>query len=149
MVRKINFLLQKPLLPLALKILSLIAYIVLIIFGLSAFSDDAVFLKQLRNTNLGNLIVWSVWWPAIVLMSIFWGRIWCMVCPVEMITSFFAKIGFKQKRPKWILSGWAITVFYIIILFVGIQLFAIHRNPFYMAMYLLSIVLISIIVGLL
>ena len=148
MLKKINHLLQKPFFPFGFKIISLLAYIALIIIGLLAYSDNASFLKELRNTNLGNLIVWSVWWPAIVLMSIFFGRIWCMVCPVEIITSFFAKIGFKLKRPKWILSGWAITIFYIIILFVGIQQFAIHRNPFFMSMYLLSIVLVSVIIGL-
>jgi len=60
---------------------------------------------------------------------------------------FFSKIGLKRKRPSWLLSGWAITVFYIIILFTGIQGLAIHRNPFYMAIYLLTIVGVSIVVG--
>ena len=67
--------------------------------------------------------------------------------PCEIITSFFAKIGLKRKRPKWLLSGWAITIFYILILFVGIQGFAIHRNPTYMAVYLLAIVGVSILIG--
>jgi len=143
----LNKLLSKWYFPISLKYLSLVAYIILIVTGLMAYSTDAAFLKQLRNTNLGNLIVWSYWWPAIVIMAIFFGRIWCMVCPVEIITTFFAKIGLKRKRPKWLLSGWAITIFYIIILFVGIQGFAIHRNPFFMALYLLVIVGVSIIIG--
>jgi len=133
--------------PVSLKYISLAAYTVLIITGLAAYSTDAAFLIQLRNTNLGNLIVWSYWWPAIVIGAIFFGRVWCMVCPVEVITTFFAKIGLKRKRPAWLLSGWAITVFYILILFVGIQGFAIHRNPFLMAVYLLTIVGVSIIIG--
>ncbi|OFY48271.1 MAG: hypothetical protein A2W85_13940 [Bacteroidetes bacterium GWF2_41_31] len=143
----LNRLLSKWYFPVSLKYLSLIAYIVLIVSGLMAYSIDAAFLKQLRNTNLGNLIVWSYWWPAIVIGAIFFGRVWCMVCPVELITTFFAKIGLKRKRPLWLLSGWAITIFYIIILFVGIQGFAIHRNPFFMAIYLLSIVGVSVIIG--
>jgi len=146
-MKKLNILLQKWYFPISLKYISLVVYIVLIVTGLMAYSTDAEFLKQLRNTNLGNLIVWSYWWPAIVIMAIFFGRIWCMVCPVEIITTFFAKIGLKRKRPKWLLSGWAITIFYIIILFVGIQGFAIHRNPFFMAIYLLVIVGVSIIIG--
>lgn len=146
-MKKLNILLQKWYFPVSLKYVSLIAYIILIVTGLMAYSTDAAFLKQLRNTNLGNLIVWSYWWPAIVIGAIFFGRVWCMVCPVELITTFFAKIGLKRKRPAWLLSGWAITVFYIIILFVGIQGFAIHRNPFFMAIYLLAIVGVSIIIG--
>ena len=147
MLKQINRAISSKYIPVSLKYISLIAYVILIITGLAAYSTDAAFLKQLRNTNLGNLIVWSYWWPAIVFLAIFFGRIWCMVCPVELITTFFAKIGLKRKRPSWLLSGWAITVFYIIILFVGIQGFAIHRNPFFMAIYLLVIVGVSILVG--
>ena len=148
MLHTINKQFSRAYLPLVLKYFSLIVYITLIYWGLNASSSDPAFLKQLRNTNLGNLIVWSYWWPAIVFLAIFFGRVWCMVCPVELITSFFARIGFKRQRPGWILSGWGITVFYILILFIGIQGFAIHRNPFYMALYLLAIAGVSIISGL-
>ena len=147
MLKQINRAINRTYLPVSLKYVSLVAYVVLIITGLAAYSTDAAFLKQLRNTNLGNLIVWSYWWPAIVFLAIFFGRIWCMVCPVEVITTFFARFGLKRKRPDWLLSGWAITVFFILILFVGIQGFAIHRNPFFMAVYLLTIVGVSVIIG--
>jgi len=147
MLKLVNRAFSRAYMPVSLKYVSLVAYIILIITGLAAYSTDAAFLKELRNTNLGNLIVWSYWWPAIVFLAIFFGRIWCMICPVEIITTFFAKIGLKRKRPAWLLSGWAITVFYILILFVGIQGFAIHRNPFFMAVYLLTIVGVSVIIG--
>ncbi|NQT25467.1 4Fe-4S binding protein [candidate division KSB1 bacterium] len=51
------------------------------------------FAKVLRNTNLANLIVWSYWWPIIIIISIFWGRLWCTVCPIELITTLSARIG--------------------------------------------------------
>ncbi len=143
----INKLFGKWYFPLSLKFISLIAYVGLIIIGFTAYSSDSVFLNQLRNTNLGNLIVWSYWWPAIIILAIFFGRIWCMVCPVEIITTFFAKIGLRKKRPKWMLSGWVITIFYILILFLGIHGFAVHRNPTFMAFYLLIIAGVSIIIG--
>lgn len=147
MLKHVNRAFKRAYFPVSLKYISLVAYILLIVTGFAATSGDAAFFKELRNTNLGTLIVWSYWWPAIVIGAIFFGRVWCMVCPVEIITTFFAKIGLKRKRPKWLLSGWAITIFYILILFVGIQGFAIHRNPTYMAVYLLAIVGVSILVG--
>jgi len=147
MLSFLNKRLDRWYLPVTLKYVSLLAYIALIITGFMAYSADAEFLKHLRNTNIGNLIVWSYWWPAIILLAIFFGRIWCMVCPVEVITTFFAKIGLKRKRPQWLLSGWAITIFYLIILLVGIQGFSIHRNPFFMSIYLLVIVGVSILIG--
>jgi len=147
MLEKINRILLRGYMPVSLKYISLIAYTLLIITGLSAFSTDPAVLQQLRNTNLGNLVVWSYWWPAIVFLAIFFGRIWCMVCPVEVVTTFFARIGLKRKRPAWLLSGWVITAFYMFILLAGIQGFAIHRNPYYMSMYLLMIAGVSVIIG--
>ncbi len=143
----INKLLQYKLFPVSFKIISLIAFIAFMFIGFNTHSTDAVLLKQLRNTNLANLFVWSYWWPLIILAAIFFGRTWCMLCPVELITSLAAKIGFKRKRPKWLTSGWAISVFYLIILIVGINIFAIHRNPAYMAAYLTAIIVVSIVIG--
>lgn len=147
MIKILNFILSTRHLQNAIKILSLVALVFLIFSGLQAFSDDDKIIKELRNTNIGNLLVWSYWWPIIIILAIFFGRVWCMLCPVELITSFFSKIGLKLKRPKWILSGWMITLFYAGILFAGIGIFTIHRNPTYMAAYLLLIVLVSIITG--
>jgi len=147
-MQKINLILRTPTITTWLKIISLVMFILLIIIGLSANSSDSAFLKELRNTNLANLIVWSYWWPIIIITAIFFGRLWCMVCPVELITTIASKLGLRNKRPRWILSGWAITIFYILILFIGIEGFAIHRNPTYMAIYLLSIIAVSVITGL-
>jgi len=145
----INKLLSNKHLPLSIKIVSLFAFIALMIVGFSANSDNAALLKQLRNTNVANLFVWSYWWPLIIIAAVLFGRIWCMVCPVELITSISSKIGFKLKRPKWLLSGWVITIFYLVILIVGLNIFAIHRNPTFMAIYLLGIIVVSIFIGLL
>jgi hypothetical protein len=147
MLKKLNNLINNWPIPTVLKSISLVVFVGLMIAGLMANSSDPNFIKQLRNTNVGNLMVWSYWWPIIIILAIFAGRIWCMMCPVELITSFFAKIGMKKKRPQWLLSGWAITIFYLFILIIGIQGFAIHRNPFFMAVYLLTITGVSIVVG--
>lgn len=147
MLNTINTLFRKPAFPVSLKIINLFVFFALMYYGLSAYSEDAAFIKELRNTNLGNLVVWSFWWPVIIFLSIFFGRIWCMMCPVETVTSFFAKFGLKLKRPKFVLSGWVIVIFYGIILLIGIQGFAIHRNPFYMAVYMLMILVVSILSG--
>lgn len=148
MIKLLNRLIKKSFFPIIFKYITGLIFIALLIIGFSANSSDSAFLKYLRNFNLANLLVWSYWWPIIIISAIFFGRIWCMVCPIELVTSFFAKIGFKKERPKWIKSGWAITIFYIIILFIGINDFAIHRNPFAMSMYLLSITLVSAFSGL-
>ena len=131
-----------------LQLMTLVVFVLLIIDGFAADTDDMAFARILRNTNLANLIVWSYWWPVIIISAIFFGRIWCMVCPMELLTSFAARIGLKRRPHRVVQSGWIITLFYILILFVGIHTLAIHRVPFRMSIYLMALMASTIVVGL-
>jgi polyferredoxin len=147
MLKVINSILSKKYFSTNIKIFTGTIFFILLFIGFSAYSVESKFLKELRNFNLANLIIWSYWWPIIIVTAIFFGRIWCMICPIELITSLFSIVGMKRKQSSWIKTGWAITVFYILVLFIGINGFAIHRNPTFMAFYLLSILLVAVIVG--
>ncbi len=131
-----------------IQFLTLTVFVLLIYGAIGVTTKDSDFAKILRNTNLSNLIVWSYWWPLIILTAILFGRFWCSICPMELITSFFGKIGLRKKPDKFLKSGWVITLFYAIILVVGIHTFAIHRIPQYMAIYMLTLFFIAMIVGL-
>lgn len=147
MLKKINLLLANKWFPVSFRVVTLLAFIGLIIIGFSTTSKDPVFLRQLSRTNLTTSFVWRLWWPMIILSAILFGRLWCMVCPVEMITTFFSKIGLRIKRPQWMLSGWVITIFYTVIVIVGVKLLQMEFNPGFTASYLLFIVGISIVSG--
>lgn len=136
-MRMINKLFQRTWFPLVFQLVTLAVFILLIRTGLAADTGDMAFAKVLRNTNLANLIVWSYWWPLIILSAILLGRVWCAVCPMELMTSLCARVGLKLKAPAFLRSGWVITIFYMLILFVGIHTLAIHRVPFRMAIYML------------
>ncbi len=148
MLKKINLLFQKSWFPVFFKIITFIAFWILITIGLSARSEHPVLDAQLYRTNLTNVFVWDTWWPLIILSAIIFGRIWCMICPVEMITSFFARIGLRLKRPAWLTSGWVIPLFYAVIVIFGVTILEIDFKPRYTAWYLVIIVGISVIAGL-
>ena len=131
----------------AAQFFTLLIFILLVTGAMGVSTDDAAFAKILRNTNLSNLIVWSYWWPLIIVTAILFGRYWCSICPMELITSFFGKIGLRRKPPKWLKSGWVITFFYALILILGIHTFSIHRIPTYMAAYLLILLVVAVLVG--
>ena len=97
MITLINKALRITIVPNILKIASAAIFILLVYYGIQAHSNDAALLKELRNTNIANLFVWSYWWPLIVVGAVFLGRIWCFACPVEMVTSLSSKIGLKLK----------------------------------------------------
>ena len=149
MLKQINRLFRFNGFPLALQIVTLGVFILLVAGGLAANTDDTAFAKVLRNTNVANLVVWSYWWPLIILSAIFLGRVWCTVCPLELMTSLAARIGLKRKPSAFLRSGWVITAFYLLILFVGIHMLAIHRVPFRMALYMLTLVAVAVASGLL
>jgi len=135
--------------PLVFQLLALGVFILLIGGGLAANTSDMAFAKVLRNTNLANLIVWSYWWPLITLSTIFLGRVWCTVCPMELVTSLASKVGLKKKPPVFLRSGWVMFGFYMLILFVGIHTLSIHRVPFRMAIYMLVLFGTAVAFGLL
>ncbi len=148
MLKKLNILFEKTWFPISFKIVTFIVFWALIFIGLSARSDHPVLDTQLYRTNLTSIFVWDTWWPLIILSAIIFGRVWCMVCPVEMVTSFSARIGLRLKRPDWLLSGWVIPFFYAIIVIIGVTILEIDFKPRYTAWYLLIIVGISLVSGL-
>ena len=72
--------------PIVPQLVMLMVFGLLIAGGIGVTTDDPEFAKWLRNTNLANLVVWSYWWPMIIIAAILLGRLWCMVCPMELLT---------------------------------------------------------------
>lgn len=134
--------------PLLVQVLTLLIFILLVIGGIGITTDSSAIAKQLRNTNLSNLVVWSYWWPLIIVSAVFFGRQWCSVCPIELVSAVLTKIGLKRKAPKFIKSGWLITILYAFVAVVAIHTWGIHRIPHRMALYLLSLFGLAIVVSL-
>ncbi len=136
-IRWIRNLLGSRWFPIVPQFILLGVFCLIIAGGAGIETDDAAFAKVLRNTNLANLLVWSYWWPLILVSAILLGRVWCMVCPLELVSSITAKVGLRRQVPNMLKSRWVITIFYAVILVVGMYGFGIHRVPNRMAIYML------------
>jgi len=147
-VRWVRSLLGSRWFPIVPQLIMLVVLGLLIAGGMGVTTDDASFAKVLRNTNLANLLVWSYWFPLVVVAAILLGRVWCMVCPMELVTSLAGRVGLRRKVPQLFKSGWVITIFYTLILIVGVHTWALHRIPHRMALYLLMLVGAALVVGL-
>ena len=139
---------KSKLYPLVFQIISLLIFTLFIIGSVDISTNDPTLVKQLRNTNLANLIVWSYWWPMIVLTAVFFGRHWCSICPIELLSAIGSQLGLKRKAPKFMKSGWLITIFYAFIAIVAIHTWGIHRHPNRMAIYLLSLMGMAVFLSL-
>lgn len=52
--------------------------------------------------NIGLPLVWSIWWPMLILSFFFAGRAWCAVCPMAMCAGFLQRwVNLKRRVPAW------------------------------------------------
>ncbi len=71
------------------------------------------------DTRLGqvtNVMVWGLWWPALIVLSILLGRVWCAVCPLSSGAETLQRAGgrglvppdrLKEAGPILMLVGFA------------------------------------------
>jgi len=138
--------------PYVFQALLLVMFILLIALGWGLSAPDGVSDKLYAKTNLVTLLVWGIWWPVMVWLAVFFGRAWCMVCPLELVSNLSERfgrwLGIRQfKLGKWLLSGVLILIFYAVIqmLIAGLHL---HRVPGFTAMFLIFLIITAMITGL-
>jgi ferredoxin len=134
--------------PVVPQLVMLAVFVLLVVGGLGITTDDSDLADWLRDTNLSNLIVWSYWWPVIIIAAVLLGRLWCTVCPVELITYWASRIGLRLQVPHIIKSGWVVTIFYMLVWIVGVNTLAVNRIPRQMALYLLLLIIVAIDISL-
>jgi len=147
-IRWLRNLLKSRWFPFLPQIILLCVFCLLVAGSLCIKTNDTDFAKTLRNTNLANLIVWAYWWPILVVSAVFLGRMWCMVCPMELVNSLAARFGLRRPAPDFLKSKWIMTIFYGVILYIGVFVLAIHRVPHRMALYMLVLFGAAVVAGL-
>ncbi len=150
--RPLKALVVSPWFPYAFQVLCLVALVFIAIFGIGLYPPKGVPDKLYAKSNLVNLALWALWWPFLVLVTVFLGRIWCAVCPLELVSNLSerlgAAIGIKQKSiSKLLASGILIFLLYAALhmLVCGIHL---HRTPAYTTIFLFSLLGLALIFGL-
>lgn len=138
-----RWLLLRPWFPLALQVLVLAGMVWLTVNGWGVgVGETAKRQLVLRKTNLTTLAIWGLWWPAMIALALTLGRLWCTVCPMELVSRVgdaAARRGGWRRRPlpAWMRAGWTAVVAYLLIqlLVPGV---AIHRVPHYTSILLIA-----------
>jgi hypothetical protein len=138
--------------PRAIQWLMLAAFVALILLAWGQGTPAGVNDKLFARSNLVTLIVWGLWWPAMVWLAFWFGRAWCMVCPLELVGDLGERtaraIGWRQGEvPRWMAGGSLILA-----LFVALQLLVpgvhLHRVPAYTAWMLAGLLALALGAGL-
>ncbi|MBM3878277.1 MAG: hypothetical protein FJ387_00905 [Verrucomicrobia bacterium] len=137
--------------PGTLQALMLVAFVLLALLGWGKFTPEGVNAKLYAKANLVNLAIWGLWWPAMIWLTVLVGRAWCMVCPLEWVSSraesLGAKLGWRQAPlPTWLARGSL-----AIALFAALQMLVpavqIHRVPHYTSMFLWAALALALVAG--
>lgn len=133
--------------------LILAAYVALAWIGWGLLTPEGVNAKLYAKANLVNLVIWGLWWPAMVWAAVLLGRVWCAVCPLEWVMGLCERardaLGLRGRAVGgWLASGGiAVGLFVVLQLLVpGVQL---HRVPHYTSLFLLALLAGAAVAGLL
>jgi len=151
-LRPINRLLRFSGFLVAIQVLVLAVVVLLACNGLGiGLTESAQELKTLRKTNLTTLVVWGLWWPAMIVLALAFGRIWCTICPMELVNrvadAIARRVGYRRlPLGRWLRAGWFILLAYLVlqILVAGVS---IHRVPHYTAVLLMVLFAIALATG--
>lgn len=130
----------------------LAVFVALAVISWGVHAPEGVNAKLFAKTNLATLLIWGVWWPAMVWMAVLLGRAWCMVCPLELVSNLSERLARALKLPqrplrKWIASGGIIVGLYALIqmLVAGAH---INRVPAYTSWFLIGLLAMAALTAL-
>jgi polyferredoxin len=142
---------RSPLFPYVLQLAVLAVYLVLAVFAWGRFAPEGVPAKQYAQTNAVNLVIWGLWWPAMVWATVLLGRIWCAVCPLELVANLAERAGRRVGLRQWVLGRWLRAGWLILALFVVLQWLVpgaqLHRVPAYTSIFLWAALAAAAAVG--
>lgn len=130
----------------------LAVFIALALISWGVYAPEGVNAKLFAKTNLATLLIWGVWWPAMVWMAVLFGRAWCMVCPLELVSNVSERLARALRFPqrplrKWMASGAVIVGLYALIqmLVAGAH---INRVPAYTSWFLIGLLAMAALTAL-
>lgn len=129
--------------PTAIQLAALLAYGGLIYVGFLATTEAA------RYSNLSSLIIWTVWWPGLVLLTFFQTRLWCTACPIGLVSRTLGRFGLRVKVPRSLRRNRLGIVVGLFLLHSLVVAYAVNHIPSLTAVYLLGLLGYAVAISLL
>ncbi|MEW6115450.1 MAG: 4Fe-4S binding protein [Nitrospirota bacterium] len=62
---------------------------------------------QQGDRNIATLLMWTIWWAAIIFTFVFVGRVWCMMCPFGAVQDWIGRFArLNRSFPKPLRNIW-------------------------------------------
>ncbi|MFZ5811935.1 MAG: 4Fe-4S binding protein [Thermodesulfobacteriota bacterium] len=100
----------------------LAGYLAVIWFSMGVVVPPGTKPKLFAQTQLATFLVWGIWLPLLIVFTVFFGRIWCAVCPLELVQKAGIRLGKNvfQKAfslPKLLRTGITGVLIYSFLLY--------------------------------
>ncbi len=131
----------------------LVSYVAFAWIGWGLLTPEGVNAKLYAKANLVNLVIWGLWWPAMVWVAVLLGRVWCAVCPLELLMGLCERargaLGLRGRAVGGWLAGGAVAVALFIVLQLLVPGVQLHRVPHYTSLFLITMLAGAVVSGLL
>jgi PAS domain S-box-containing protein len=131
------------------RVLGPLRYLMLVFFSLIAFS--AMLFSDSAIGQLANSLVWGIWWPALIIVFLLVGRLWCTVCPLSKV-AYLAKrlLNISNPPPGWLKKhAFLLLPAGFLLLLWTEQVFHVTVNPVATGLLLLSLMSLAAIFAML
>jgi len=81
--------------------------------------------------RISNVLVWSLWWPFLLIAFLLLGRVWCTICPISLVGRIVRRAGCLERTPpQWMktYSGQIILALFLVIVWSE-HVFGMTHNP--------------------
>lgn len=138
--------------PGAFQILLLGAFVALVVLAWGMHAPVGASARLYARCNLTTLLVWGIWWPAMVWIAVLFGRAWCAVCPLELVSNLSERLAAWLRLPRRPLPRWIAAGSIIVVLYAAIQMLVagahINRVPGSTALFLAGLFIVALASGL-
>ncbi|MFQ5605466.1 MAG: 4Fe-4S binding protein [bacterium] len=86
------------------KVQAAIQFIVVLLFLTILFAG--FYGNQLPGENIAPTLTWNIWWIGLIFLILFFGKMWCYVCPWDALTNWLTRLSFFKIKQDTVNLGW-------------------------------------------
>ena len=91
--------------------------------------------------RVANGLVWGLWWPALLVVFVVAGRLWCTWCPLSRVARWGQALSrFSRRPPAWVKQNapWIMAILFVAIVWSE-HVFHMPQNPVATGIFLITL----------
>ncbi|MCA8925114.1 MAG: hypothetical protein KDD82_25110 [Planctomycetes bacterium] len=117
-----------------------------------------LFGNQNPSMNVAPLLTWTIWWAGLIFLILYFGKLWCFVCPWDGIATWIERLkpwgprqsgmGLGLRWPRKLRNIWPAVGLFVLLTWVelGLGVTMVPRVTAYLALGMLGMAVTSVLV---